>query len=205
MTRPAAHSPRTPRGQAETQVFAAVEALLEEGEAFTTLSVGRIADRAGVARSSFYFHFPDKRTLLQRMAASVTTTLFDPAEAWVEDPAHDLAGLTAVLEDVVVVYRRRGAVLAAITEVAAYDAEFAVYWRELVGGLIGKVRRRLERDRRAGLLPRDLECAGVAEHLVWGAEQALAQHVAVGGGRLSDRRLATGIAQSMWAVMAPRG
>jgi len=34
---------------------------------------------------------------------------------------------------------------AAITEVAAYDPEFAVYWRALVGELIGKVRLRLER------------------------------------------------------------
>ena len=205
MTYATASGGRTPRGQAEHQVLAAVTALLDEGEAFTTLSVGRIADRAGVARSSFYFHFPDKRTLLQRLAASVTATLFEPAEAWVEDPGHDLEGLTAVLEQTVAAYRRHGPLLAAITEVAAYDPEFAVYWRALVGELIGKVRLRLERDRRAGLLPRDLEAAGVAEHLVWGAEQALAQHVATGRGGLGDRRLAVGIAQSMWAVMAPRG
>lgn len=178
-----------------------VEELLREGEAFTTLPVGRIAERAGVARSSFYFHFPDKRALLLQLAASVTGSLFDPAEAWVRDPDHDLDGLIGTMGEVIAVYRRHGALLAAFTEVAAYDQAFSAYWRERIGEFIDAVRRRMERDRRAGLLPRDLECGAAAAYLVWGAERALAQHVVVDATGTGDRRLALGIAQSMWAVM----
>ena len=195
---------RTPRGAAEQQVLIAVEELLGEGEAFTTLPVGRIAARAGVARSSFYFHFPDKRTLLLQLAASVTGSLFDPAEAWVRDPDHDVDGLIETMSEVIGVYRRHGALLGAFTEVAAYDEEFSAYWRERVGEFIGAVRRRMERDRRSGALPRSLETGAAAAYLVWGAERTLAQHVAVDAAGTGDRRLATGIAQSMWAVMGPR-
>lgn len=196
---------RTPRGAAEQQILEAVEDLLREGETFTKLSVGRIAERAGVARSSFYFHFPDKRALLVRLAESVTGSLFVPALAWVEDPGHDEPGLVETLAASLRLYRRHGALIAAIMEVSAYDAVFAAAWRARVDEFIDALRRRMERDRRAGLLPRDLECGAAATYLVWGTERTLGQHVAMDASGRGDRRLATGIAQSMWAVMGPRG
>lgn len=202
--RQAAKSERTPRGAAEERVLVAVEELLREGEAFTTLPVGRIAERAGVARSSFYFHFPDKQTLLRGLAASVTDSLFDPVRSWVAVPENDRDGLVATVGEVLVVLRRHGALVAAFLEVAAYDAEFAEYWRARMSEIIAELAARMERDRRAGRLPADLACSTVAAYLVWGAERTLVQHVATDPSGDGDGEVALGIAQAMWAVMGPR-
>ncbi|MFO1310410.1 MAG: TetR/AcrR family transcriptional regulator [Burkholderiales bacterium] len=195
---------RTPRGAAEERVLVAVEELLREGEAFTTLPVGRIAERAGVARSSFYFHFPDKQTLLRGLAASVTDSLFDPVRAWVAEPENDRDGLVTTVGEVLVVLRRHGALVAAFLEVAAYDAEFADYWRARMAEIIGELAGRLEQDRAAGRLPADLETEAVAAYLVWGAERTMVQAVATDPSGADDGRIARGIAQAMWAVMGPR-
>lgn len=202
--RRAAKGERTPRGAAEERVLVAVEELLREGEAFTTLPVGRIAERAGVARSSFYFHFPDKQTLLRGLATSVTDSLFDPVRTWVEDPENDRDGLVRTVGEVLVVLRRHGALVAAFLEVAAYDAEFADYWRARLGEIIAELEQRMEHDRAAGRLPDDLQCGAVASYLVWGAERTMVQHVATDPTGRGDDPVAVGIAQAMWAVMGPR-
>lgn len=202
--RRAAKGERTPRGAAEERVLVAVEELLREGEAFTTLPVGRIAERAGVARSSFYFHFPDKQTLLRGLAASVTDSLFDPVRSWVAAPDNDREGLVATVGEVLVVLRRHGALVAAFLEVAAYDDEFAGYWRARLGEISAELAERMERDQSAGRLPEDLETAAVASYLVWGAERTMVQHVSTDPTGDGDARVALGIAQAMWAVMGPR-
>ena len=55
------------RSSAEDQILAATERLLSDGTGFTDLGVQKIADAAGVARSSFYVIFPDKTALLLRL------------------------------------------------------------------------------------------------------------------------------------------
>ncbi|WP_372792169.1 TetR/AcrR family transcriptional regulator, partial [Paraconexibacter sp.] len=63
MTRRSGATTRSRRAAVEQQVLGAVERLLTDGESFTALPVGRIADEAGMARTTFYGHFPDKSTL----------------------------------------------------------------------------------------------------------------------------------------------
>ena len=109
---------RARRGAAEQQVLTAVEELLAEGEAFTTLGVARIAERAGIARSSFYVHFPDKTELLMRLTASATDKLFEVAEAWVVNDEATYADLQTTAAAVLGEYRRHGALLTAFAEVA---------------------------------------------------------------------------------------
>ncbi|EUA13911.1 bacterial regulatory s, tetR family protein [Mycobacterium xenopi 4042] len=77
-TRAAPVPPR--RGDRQRQaILQAVRELLEE-KPFTELSVSTISDRAGVARSGFYFYFDSKYAVLAQILAEATHELEELTE-----------------------------------------------------------------------------------------------------------------------------
>ena len=64
-----AASGRRRREATQARILAAFRALLEDGAPVAAMSVDRIVAAAGVSRSTFYTHFPDKRELIVRLAA----------------------------------------------------------------------------------------------------------------------------------------
>jgi len=182
-------------------VFDAVERLLADGETFTSLGVQRIADEAQIARSTFYVHFPDKAALLMRLTESATR---DPEE-WVDGAgAGGLEALTRTTARMLAHYRSHADALAALAEVAAYDAEVAAFWRARVDRFAEVLRERLEADRLAGRLPADLDCGVTARLIAWGAERVVSEHIASDDGS-GDERLAESLARVMWAAMHAAG
>ena len=198
-------SGRLRREAVEQRVFDAVERLLAEGESFTSLGVQRIADEADIARSTFYVHFPDKSALLMRLTESATRDMFPRPEEWVDGAdTSGLETLTHTIARMLAHYRSHADALAALAEVAAYDAEVAAFWRERVDGFAAVLRDRLERDRRAGRVPADLDCDVTARFVAWGAERIVSEHIASddGGG---DAHLAESLARAIWASMHAAG
>ena len=200
---PGGGTPRTraPRGAAERQVLEAVEDLLGAGASFTSLGVGQIADHAGVARSSFYLHFSDKNALLIRVAEAATNVLLDIAEDWITDRTADLETLRPTVRLMVAENRKHAPLLAALAEVAAYDAEVAEFWQARIGRYIGLVKARLQADKRAGLAPKSLDPGVTASFIVWGTERVVSLGVAGDPTGAGDRRLADGVADSIWRLM----
>jgi AcrR family transcriptional regulator len=191
---------RARRGTVEQHVFEAVERLLAGGETYTALGIQRIADEAGIARSSFYLNFADKSDLLIRLADAATDDLFGVAErrlaeseVLTEEALHDTF-LSVVSE-----YRRHSSALGAMNEVAAYDAEVASFWRAKVDRFGDALRERLQRDREAGRVATDLDVDFTAHWIVWGSERSVAQHLAAGA--TEDDRLAAAVSRSVWWTM----
>ena len=60
----------------------ATEELLREGASFAELGIERIATRAGISRTAFYFYFRDKRELIMRLTQDVNAELLDAAATW---------------------------------------------------------------------------------------------------------------------------
>lgn len=196
---------RARRGTVEDVVFATVERLLAEGETFTGLGVQRIAEEAGIARSTFYVHFEDKNDLLMRLAESATHGIFAEAERWVrdEDP-EGLASLERQTRTMLAGHRRHAPGLRALAEVAAYDRQVAEYWRGKVDHFAGVLRDRLRRGQAAGELPAELDPEVTAQFVAWGTERIVAVHIATDDGS-GDDRLAAGIARALWTTMHPPG
>ncbi|MBQ0902728.1 TetR/AcrR family transcriptional regulator [Micromonospora sp. U21] len=174
--------PRNPDGRAavEARVLAATERLLQEGVRFTDLGVQRIAAEAGVARSTFYIHFRDKSELLMRLAGSMRETSFDRVREW--DPAgpgDPLEALTEVFTDVIRIYRTYAPVLAAITEVAAYDAAVREYWAAGFEQFMARTEEALRAEQRAGRTPANLDPPAATRLIVLGGDRFLAHHVAL--------------------------
>lgn len=196
--------PRGPRDErraaVERQVLDAVERLLVEGESFTALPIQRIAEEAGMARTTFYGHFRDKPTLLMRVTATTTRELFAGSRAWVRDDDSTLPQLQEMLLGVIRGYREHRPLLRALGEVAAYEPEVAAFWRETMEVFESLLRQRLERDQAAGRIAADLDAATTASFVSWGLERSFAVHLETKP-EADDERFVAGVAQAMWAAM----
>lgn len=193
-------APRERRDAVERQVLEAVERLLAAGESFTALPVQRIADEAGIARTTFYGHLPDKPGLLMQLITSATRGLFEIAAAWVDDDTADPAAHEATVLALVREHRAHAPLLRALAEVAAYEPEVEAFWRDLIDGFADRIRRRLERDRRAGRVAADLDARVTASWIAWGTERTLAVHVATRPPR-EDAAFAKGVSAATLAAM----
>ena len=127
------------RAAIEASVLRATEELLGEGASFAELNIERIATRAGLSRTAFYFYFRDKRELLVRLTGDVNAQLMEAAGTWWSGDAD----LRDALERIADLYREHGALLRVVVEVATYDEEVAVFWRGLVGRFVDATRERL--------------------------------------------------------------
>jgi AcrR family transcriptional regulator len=160
-------APRSIKRQAiEASVMRATEELLAEGGSYADLNVEKIATRAGIKRTAFYFYFRDKRELLMRTTADVSEELYGVAESWF---AGDDEQLAAALRQIGELYREHAALLRAIVEVSTYDEEVATFWRGLVSRFVDATQARIEAE------GTPLPAKATAFALVWMTERSFHQ------------------------------
>jgi AcrR family transcriptional regulator len=173
------------RAAVEAAVLEATEALLAEGATFAELNIERIATRAGISRTAFYFYFRDKRELLVRLTGEVNAELMAAADTWWSGDGDIRAALQLIAD----IYRAHGRLLRAVVEVSTYDEEVARYWRGLVGRFVDATRERIAAEQEAGRAAPG-PAAATAFALVWMAERSFyeqqVQDEPVGGEQLVD-------------------
>lgn len=173
-------SPTEKRQAIEVAVLQAMEDLLGDGATYATLSVERIATRAGISRTAFYFYFADKRELLMRLAAKLSDDLYREADAWWSGAGDGPAQLTTALANVAALYRAHGPLVCAIVELSTYDEVVGPFWQELVGRFVDKSAERIAAEPDAGSIGPNPEATAFA--LVWMTERTLHQMLVQGGG-----------------------
>ena len=169
-------APPTPkRAAVQAAVLAATEELLSEGASYADLNIERIANRAGISRTAFYFYFRDKRDLLTQLTADVAELLYQQAEIWFSGEGDPDAEIREALTNIAALYDEHGVLLRAIVEVATYDEQVAQAWHGLLGRFVDATRRRIEAEQAAG--------RAVAQHahatafaLCWMTEHTMYQH-----------------------------
>jgi AcrR family transcriptional regulator len=167
----------TKRAQIQEAVLQATEELLSEGEPYADLNIEKIATRAGISRTAFYFYFKDKRELLMRVTEEVTDELFVAADLWFSGPPEDaVAEMRPALEQILALYDVHGPLLRAIVEVSTYDEDFAQFWRGLTQRFADASQRRIEEEQQAGRAP-EFDAAAAAFALTWMTERSFYQAV----------------------------
>jgi len=158
------------RAAIEAGVLRATEELLAEGASYAELNIERIAKRAGISRTAFYFYFRDKRELLVRLTGDVNAELMAAAETWWSGGGD----LREALERIAGLYREHGALLRAVVEVSTYDDAVATYWRGLVGRFVDATQERIEAEQRAsnGGPDPDRPARAMAFAMVWMVERS---------------------------------
>src|SRR2546421_11604475 len=130
-------APSSPkRAAVQAAVLGATEQLLGEGASYADLNIERIATRAGISRTAFYFYFDDKRELLLRLTEDVAELLYAEGDAWWSGEGDGPAELDSALRKVIALYREHGVLLRAVVEAAAADDAVAGFWRALVGRFV---------------------------------------------------------------------
>jgi TetR/AcrR family transcriptional regulator, ethionamide resistance regulator len=159
------------RAAIEAAVLRATEELLEEGASFAELGIERIATRAGISRTAFYFYFRDKRELLVRLTEEVNAELVAAASTWWSGESD----LRSALGAIAALYREHGALLRAVVEVSTYDEEIARFWRSLVARFAEPTRERIEAEGGEPAL-----AGATAFALVWMVERSFYQQLVQG-------------------------
>ena len=169
--------PTDKRRAIEADVLRATEALLGEGASYASLSIERIATRAGISRTAFYFYFADKRELLMRLAADVAEQLYREAGTWWsgESDGDGAEQLAEALGKIAALYRAHGPLVCAIVEVSASDPPVGVFWRDLVGQFVSASAERIAAEQAAGRAAAALDPATTAFALVWMTERSFHQ------------------------------
>ncbi|WP_236573666.1 TetR/AcrR family transcriptional regulator [Nocardia caishijiensis] len=185
----------------ERRVLRAVEDLLDDGTPYTELAVQKIAAASGAARSTFYRYFPDKSSLLIRMAELATADLFAAAETWWRaEHTDEQAGVVAAIGTMIGGFRAHRYLLLALSEVSAYDRAVARYWRTRVAGFAELVRARLDAERAAGRVATNLDPSTTALVLTSMVERTLTVAFATDTG-ISDDDLAASLGRAIWLVV----
>ncbi len=168
-------APTEKRQATEAAVLTAMEELLAEGTPYATLSVERIATRAGISRTAFYFYFADKRELLMRLTSELSDELYREADTWWSGAGDGPQQLTTAVGKIATLYRAHSPLVCAIVEVAAYDEVVGPFWRALVGRFVEASARRIATEIDAGRADGGLLPQAISFSLVWMTERALYQ------------------------------
>jgi AcrR family transcriptional regulator len=144
-------APKRRGGKQRHAILRAVRELLEE-KPFAELSVSTISDRAGVARSGFYFYFDSKYAVLAQILAEVTheleeLTQYFAARADGESPA---AFANRMVGSAAAVYAHNDPVMSACIVARNIDAEIRKILDAQIDTVIDQVVGVVQDELRAG-------------------------------------------------------
>lgn len=167
----------TPKREAiQAAVLTATEELLTEGASFADLNIEKIATRAGISRTAFYFYFKDKRELLVKLTEDITVELYQQADVWFSGDGDPRVEVRSALRSVADLYVAHAALMRVIVEVSTYEEQVAVFWRGLLDRFIDATARRMASEQEAGNAPAaDPHMTAFA--LVWMCERTLYQQL----------------------------
>jgi AcrR family transcriptional regulator len=154
----------------ERAILDSLESLLVEIP-LSRLSVGQIAERAGVGRTAFYFYFESREAALTALARRSLEPIWEAGGDWLFGDADASAGLSRGLRGVVDLWRERGHLLAALVDAASLDTGVLAMWREQIEEIVSAVARRIERDAARGHTWPGIDAEQTARTLGWMTER----------------------------------
>ena len=200
VTRATQRSRSDRRSEWQGRFLAGTEKLLGEGNAFTDLSVDRLAAAAGTSRATFYVYYEDKGHLLRQLSRHIMVELQQAAQRWWQSAARrDPNNLLAAMKGIIATYRRHQALMSAIVETAGYDPSVASDFQALMGDFEAATREIIEQGQSAGAIG-DLPASEVACALVWMVERTCYQMVRSTPPD-NDERLAAALTEIIWRTL----
>jgi AcrR family transcriptional regulator len=178
------------REEIRDRLRTAAEELMSAEESYTELSVERIVREAGISRATFYVYFEDKGDLLRALAEDFIERILVAAAAWWQLPADATKGdLRAAMRAIFDAYLPHKVVMAAVVEVASYDAGLRQLFGDLLDRTIVAVGNHIATGQSEGYVEPDLDPQRTAAWLTWMAERGLYQLVAPANAAAVERLL----------------
>ena len=143
---------RQSRGDRQREaILNAVHDLLRE-KPFSELSVSTISDRAGVARSGFYFYFDSKYSVLAQMLAEAMQELEELTHYFAPRGADESTAAFAkrMVGSAALVYVHNDPVMSACNSARSTDAEIREILDQQLGSVIDQIVKIVEDEAKAG-------------------------------------------------------
>jgi AcrR family transcriptional regulator len=154
----------------ERAILDSLESLLVEIP-LSRLSVGQIAERAGVGRTAFYFYFESRESALTALARRSLEPIWEAGGEWLFSEGDASAGLSRGLRGVVDLWVAKGHLLAALVEAACLEPAVLGLWRDQIEEMVAAIAQRIERDAARGHTWPGIEAEQSARTLAWMTER----------------------------------
>ncbi|WP_019873923.1 TetR/AcrR family transcriptional regulator [Sporichthya polymorpha] len=170
--------PRTDRRRTgpatRSDLLEATKRLLAGGAPVATLRVDQIVAEAGMGRATFYLHFKDKSELMAALAEDQVAWRDQIGAEVLADPKLTRESVHLLMRTIVGQWAENWGVLAAIIEVAEYDAAMATIWKTSMGEVTEKAAEQFRRrwESRPGQSP---DPDMIAELFTWMFERSCHQ------------------------------
>jgi TetR/AcrR family transcriptional regulator, ethionamide resistance regulator len=195
-----AKSGQARRAETRGEIIRATRELLESGDPLALLSIERIVAEANVSRPTFYRHFRDKQDLMAELAQEQVLWIEEVGRGAASSGADLTRGdVDATVSSLVARWAENRRVLAAVIELASYDARMDKTWRaamqevgEVAAGMFASAWST------GGAMPEDPET--VAEVLSWMIERSCHQ---IAHDAVSEKRVAGALSEVIWRVLHP--
>jgi AcrR family transcriptional regulator len=185
----------------EARLFDAVSRLCEQGDvSFSELSIGRLAEEAGIARATFYLYFPDRTAFALRLAERAGELLAPTFGALWRRSGTDRTALEGAMLDLVMTFRDAQGLMSAPVEAGAADPAVKAQLDLQMGGLIDATERSFVAGQRQGLIRPDIQVRETAEALTLMIQSGLYSLVR-GSDPTRARQLAVAFAQICWHTL----
>lgn len=148
---PVAKKVGRPRISVEDRLLGAVERLLSQGQAFSNLTVEALASEANISRATFYLRFSEKNALIAALLQRISDDIVVSSGRWFNgDGDADPATVQEGLRGIVQAFKRHQPVLAAVAEIAPFDATVQQLHQQMLVQLRLQSRAAIARIRRQG-------------------------------------------------------
>ena len=154
----------------KARILETTRSLLERGD---DVSMGRIAEAAGVTRQLLYFHFAGRTDLFLALARSIdSTTRTSEMQGTVDDAATAADALEQAVRVQSQIKPKIHAVADAVYRLASHDEAAARAWEERESERFNRVVELVERIDREGALAEGWD-SDAAARLIWAATSQL--------------------------------
>ncbi|MEU4619860.1 TetR/AcrR family transcriptional regulator [Actinoplanes sp. NPDC023801] len=117
------------------------------------ITIDELAAGAEISRSSFYFYFDSKLSVVVALLHGITGELGRDAGPWLDGTGPDADALRKALTGLAVLWRDQGRLLAGALAAAPGCPPLARWREDLRSAHVNRLAARIERDRVAGLAP----------------------------------------------------
>ncbi len=194
-------TPRQRRTTTDARVLDATATLLTTGHRYADLPVERILAAAGVSRSTFYQRFRDKTGLVQRLAQPGIEEFIAASNAWWQREIHGSSDVLAdIVKEMFQLARTYRPIWLAFLETAETDREFGAEFRRATDAYAATMASRIDRERREGLVPADVDPAQTARFIVATTRAGIVE-ILTSEGPADDDAFARTLGRAFWCAM----
>lgn len=174
---------------------------MSQSARYSEISVEHVISRAGVSRSTFYSYFDDMGHLLRVVGEGVVAEVVSSAREWMDlDADITEIQLHSIFTGLILTYRRRSKLLAALAEASTYDAAVRDEFHGMLSIGHVEVAKHIRRAQASGMARDDIDPDVTAAWLVWMIERGLYQQVRPAPADQLDRH-AAGLASIVWHAL----